>query len=411
MSAPTAPTIAFFSMDTAQHFGRLRTLIRAVTARGIAAVVFTSATFAADVERAGGRFVDLFAGRPLESADDESTPRSCRFVTFAGCYAGDVARELDALRPSLVVYDAFAVVGRVAARILGIPYVDLCAGHNVDPARFVPLLETDPHVLVSRRCHRAVATLRTRYGIDDASPFSYVSALSPFLNLYGEPPQYLSDVERRVFEPVAFWGSLPPLDEIAARSAAEPPPCFAAGDPTALKVYVSFGTVVWRYYTPEAVAALHAIAECMAAMPKVRALISLGGAEIDADTRRAVSRPNVAVESYVDQWAVLRHADVFITHNGLNSTHEAIFNRVPMISYPFFWDQPTMAEKCRLLGLAIPLTDSPCAAIDETRLRSALADLSSRREEMHAALTGAREWECEAIEKRDAVVDRLLDLV
>jgi len=66
-------------------------------------------------------------------------------------------------------------------------------------------------------------------------------------------------------------------------------------------------------------------------------------------------KPNVRVVEYADQWEALRESDVFITHHGLNSTHEAVFNRVPMISYPFFGDQPALAAKCRRFGSAVPL--------------------------------------------------------
>ncbi len=411
VSRIAAPAVAFFSMGDAQHFHRLRSLIAAIAARGIAAHVFTDRQFAAAVERAGGRFVDVFAGRPLAGVDDESAPLPARFVTFAGCHAGEIAREVAALRPSLVIYEQFAVVGRVVARMLRLPHVNLCAGHAVEPARFLQVLASDPRVAISPRCHQAVETLRGRYGIEDASPFSYVSALSPFLNLYCEPPAFLTGAERRVFDPVAFWGSLPPLDEIVASLAAERPRFFAGDDPAGVNVYVSFGTVVWRYFARDALAALGVIADCLASMPHVRAVVSLGRAEIDGASRRALTKANVAVESYVDQWAVLHHADVFITHNGLNSTHEAIVNRVPMVSYPFFWDQPAMAEKCRAFGLALPLADSPRAPIAETHVRSALAETSSRRPAMRTALCRAREWELEVIANRDAVVERIVDLI
>ena len=49
---------------------------------------------------------------------------------------------------------------------------------------------------------------------------------------------------------------------------------------------------------------------------------------------------------------------VFVTHHGLNSTHEAIYHRTPMLSYPFFGDQPYLANRCRDLGLSVPLVDT-----------------------------------------------------
>ncbi|MGZ6989149.1 MAG: glycosyltransferase, partial [Thermoanaerobaculia bacterium] len=339
-------SVAFFSMPEDGHFRRLRPLISGVAGEGFQALVFTDSRYKESVERAGGTFVDLFGKYPLEAADGESLPIPCRYVSFAGHYAAQIIRDLERIRPSLVISDTFAVIGQVAANRLDIPYVNVCAGHNVVPAVFLRLLESDPRVRLAPRCLRAVEILRSQHGMPDASPFSYVAGLSPFLNLYCEPPNYLTEAERRGFEPVAFYGSLPPIEEIEeARLQSGPSPF--GGDRALTRVYVSFGSVVWRYYATQALAALQCLCDAFARMKELSAVISLGGARIEEEGLRKLTRSNVSVASSVDQWKVLQDTDVFVTHQGLNSTHEAIFHLVPMISYPFFWDQPALAEKCR----------------------------------------------------------------
>jgi MGT family glycosyltransferase len=404
----SAPRAALFAMPEAGHFGRMRPLIGDLVRRGIEAHVFTDRRFAADVERAGGRFVDVFAKRPLEGADDESLPIPCRYVSFAGRHGEEIAGDVRMIEPSLVVYDTFAVIGRVVARLLDLPYVNVCAGHNMDPSRFLAQLRADPRVSISPSCHRAVETLRERYGVADASPFSYVSGLSPFLNVYCEPPAYLTQAERRAFEPVAFYGSLPSLEEIEARRRGGPPVFGDRGTET--KVYVSFGTVVWRYWATEALDALRAISRAVATMSDLRALISLGGTELDPESARELAKPNVAVSRYVDQWRALEEATTFITHQGLSSTHEAIFNGVPMISYPFFSDQPGLAARCRELGLAIPLGDSPRGPLTEQAVEAAFVQLAESREEVGVRLAEALDWEREVIASRSSVLDRILEI-
>jgi UDP:flavonoid glycosyltransferase YjiC (YdhE family) len=243
-------SVAFVSMLAEGHLRRLLPLVSGVAARGVAAHVLTH-----------GRFVDLFGPYPLEDADPVSFPIAMRSVAYAARYVEDVERELEALRASLVVYDTFAMVGRLAATRMGLPYVNVCAGHNVDPPRFQQILASDPRVSVSRECLEAVERLRARYGVPDASPYSYVDGVSPYLNVYCEPPEYLRGEERAVFEPVAFFGSLPSPEEIAARDRARAPSLF--GGDAALRVYVCFGTAVWRSYPSEALAALDAIAEAL----------------------------------------------------------------------------------------------------------------------------------------------------
>ena len=44
--------------------------------------------------------------------------------------------------------------------------------------------------------------------------------------------------------------------------------------------------------------------------------------------------PNFMIEWIVEQMAVLANADLFITHGGINSAHEAMLNGVPMIVLP-----------------------------------------------------------------------------
>lgn len=106
-------------MDSTGHFNRLRPIVAGLSERNVTPQVFTSRRFAAEVERCGGRFVDLFDGFSVDDADSESLPFPCRGVSFAGFRADEIQRRVDALGASLVVYDAFAVVGRAVAHGLG----------------------------------------------------------------------------------------------------------------------------------------------------------------------------------------------------------------------------------------------------------------------------------------------------
>ena len=390
-------TAVFFCMDQEGHNRRLFRVVAGLARRGVTCHVFTHERFAIDVARAGGTFVDLFAARPLPARSPDLVPNPCRYVVYAGDHTAGVAKEVAALRPSLIVYDTFAVIGRAVALTLGIPYVNVCAGHNVSPDRVPALLTSYPTVAISPACHQAVEVLHDRHGMDDASPFSYVTGLSPFLNVYSEPSAYLTDEERQPFEPVAFFGSLP----------AEPPsPASGAAhfrEDAELKLYVSFGTVVWHYFADRAIEALRSISAAVATRPEVDALVSLGRGTVSAAVQDELAHPaNVCVEDYVDQWSVLGEADAFVTHHGLNSTHEAVFNGVPMLSYPFFWDQPSLARRCQEFDLAVPLEPGG-VAVD-----AALEQVACPR--MERGLAAARRWELEAIANRESVVDRIVAL-
>lgn len=396
------PVVAVFAPEAHGHFARMRGVIAGLAAQGAAVHVFTARRFAAEVREAGGRFEDLFGPHPLEAADDESMPVVSRYVTYAAHYAEAVVRDVAAIGPSLIVYDTFAVIARVVANALGLPAVNVSAGHNLAPGPAIEALEADPRVATSERCVRAVETLRERHGITDASPFSYVSGLSPHLNLLCEPPQWLTAAERRVFEPYAFFGSLRAVDVL---DAPRQPGGFRDGAP---KVYVSLGTVPWWYWPGVVIDTLETIAVAIGREADV--LISLGGLAVAEERVAALRRAGATVAEHADTWAALGEADVFVTSQGLNSTHEAIYSRVPMLSYPFFADQPVLAELCERFGVALPLVDEPRAELYPNRLRAALAEVAERRTEFDEALERARAWEVAVIESRGAVLERMLDL-
>ncbi|MGE0704238.1 MAG: glycosyltransferase, partial [Vicinamibacterales bacterium] len=311
--------------------------------------------------------------------------------------AADIAR----LNPALIVYDSFMVVAPLVGRRLGIPYVSMRAGHAQVPGPAIAAIAAEPSVAISAACLDAVRRLRDEHGLEDATPFAYLAGVSPHLNLYPEPSQYLDAGQAAAFAPIAFFGSL------TLHRAAEAVPIFPG---SGLKnVYVSFGTAVWRYYADSALGAMGVLADAAAASD-VEMVISLGGYDAESTARHRIGRRHVRVETYVDQEAALREADIFVTHHGLNSTHEAAFQGVPMLSYPFFGDQPSMAACCQSLGFAMPLSSGLRQPLDLQGVVDRFQAVVAHRQELTARLRQAREWELDVMESRASVIDRMLAL-
>ena len=82
--------------------------------------------------------------------------------------------------------------------------------------------------------------------------------MSPDLNLYCEPPEFLPACQRGPFEPLAFFGSVCPEDATPGDARVFP---LVGGSRPALRVYASFGTIVWRFFEDQALAALEALAD------------------------------------------------------------------------------------------------------------------------------------------------------
>lgn len=390
---------AVFAIPEANHFRSLGTVVAELVAAGVEARVYGHADYAHVARAAGAEFVDVYARFPRDAVDAVSKPNPARQVTWAAAHADELLREVAAFGADLVVADAFAVIGRIASTVLELPYACIIPGHNMDPARVVPALYDDPRLALAPACHEAAERLRERYGWEDASPFAYYH-LSPDLNVYGEPAGFLPEGARAAFEPVAFWGSLPP-----AVAGTEP----RAPQRPARRVYAAMGTISWRYYPDQCHAALRAVAEAARARG-LEAVLSLGGTDVDERTIAALEAPNVRVARWLDQFEELRSADVFVTHCGRHSVHEACLLGVPMIAYPCFGDQPGMAARCDELGVAVPLAGELLGAVSADDVEAALDRAAGEAPAMDAALERARRWELETIAGRPAVVERIMAL-
>jgi MGT family glycosyltransferase len=109
---------------------------------------------------------------------------------------------------------------------------------------------------------------------------------------------------------------------------------------------------------------------------------------------------NILLQERVPQLEVLKRADLFITHSGMNSTSEAIKYGVPMICIPLEADQPFVAKRvCELsLGVRIDprsisadkIADSVDKVLSETNFKKNMKDLSKLSSNYHGSVEGAR---------------------
>lgn len=68
---------------------------------------------------------------------------------------------------------------------------------------------------------------------------------------------------------------------------------------------------------------------------------------------------NIYAYSFVPQIEVLSHADVFLTHCGMNSINEAMSLGVPMVAMPYLNDQLTNAKQIVKCGLGVQTRSFP----------------------------------------------------
>ncbi len=64
---------------------------------------------------------------------------------------------------------------------------------------------------------------------------------------------------------------------------------------------------------------------------------------------------NFIVRKYVPQLELLKYVNIFITHGGMNSVSEGLYNNIPLIVIPQFADQPAVAARVKELGAGVIL--------------------------------------------------------
>lgn len=255
---------------------------------------------------------------------------------------------LDAVRefqPDLIIYDFFSLEGNLAGRLLDIPYwcsIPAMIG-PFDNQGYRDKKFDDP---VNQK---ALDEIKSKYGLkiekDEVEMVSDGFHLPGLINLVWSFRELTISNFRddRSSSPFVFVGNLRG-DNYEKTNYINKKPL----------IYFSLGTVVmdnlWNQQaeTREKLTGfIRKLAEIWREKNYQIIFTTQGKKVLD------VYPDNWWVYDSVDQVEILSRADLFITHGGSNSFHEAVMQKVPMIVIPFFGDQLLVADRTEQLGLGI----------------------------------------------------------
>jgi len=112
-------------------------------------------------------------------------------------------------------------------------------------------------------------------------------------------------------------------------------------------VYISLGTIA--NHNPGF------FEKCFVAFGQMDLLIILSVGDLNIIKSLHDVPDNFIVREYVPQLEILTKAAIFITHGGMNSVHESLYNSVPMIVVPQHDEQAMVAERVDKTGAGIYL--------------------------------------------------------
>lgn len=355
--------IVFFCIPAWGHTNPTVEVVRQLTDMGHQVRYYSFEPFRGKLEAAGAEVICCDEALPPQPKDlDKKLGRDfaalVEMVTDTTLtLERKICRELEEFQPDVVVSDSVCFWGKLFARKLGIPYVcstTTFAFNQQSAALMKPKAgELLRSLLGMPRIGRKMALLR-QHGY----PVEKVTDL-----LQNDNETNTIVYTSRDFQPMAetfsehyaFVGpSLPEREE----------PVPAKSRPL---VYISLGTVIH-----DRMRFCQNCAEALASMD-VDAILSVGTTENLAAL--GVLPPNIQAAERVDQLAVLRRADVFLTHCGMNSASEAIWYGVPTVLDPQQSEETAVADRMEELGMGLRLRSEDPDHIRAT-LEKVLADPS-----------------------------------
>jgi MGT family glycosyltransferase len=359
--------IVFLNFPAQGHTNPTLPMVKELVARGETVVYYSFNEFRASIEATGAEFRSC--DQPLSIDPHHPDPNMFRFgvqlLQTAQMLVPQLLPRVEADKPDVIIHDSLCSWGLIIARFLKIPAIcstttfavnsRIAAQSVMDVVRFLGMIVTTlPEQLAFERIKRE---MRTAYG----------TAPKAVMDMYRNESDMTLVYTSSKFQPFAamfpskyhFTGAS--IDE----SLAEPHALAPLNLPSGKRIiYVSLGTL-FNDNMPF-------FKLCFDAFSSINAHVVLSVGKKNAIEDFGTIPANMSVHSFVPQLALLRQCDLFITHGGMNSVHEALWFGVPMIVVPQASDQLFVARQVEAVGAGMRIENNH---VTVGRLRSAAEKL------------------------------------
>lgn len=344
----------FLNIPAHGHVNPSLPLVAELVKRGEQVVYVNTEEFRKPVESAGAQFVPYPPENGLKELLDNAsrgdlTRNALALVQIGENLLPSVRQLIEAEKPDYVIYDSLAGWGKMGAQLYKLPTIATISTFAVSMDALPPMTPGALFTIFAGFARRMpkywqlARRIRQAYGV---RPVSLTEAL-----------MCLGDLNivftSRDFQPGAshFGDS---FKFVGPSIGARPPQADFPFDLLTSErpiIYISLGTINNQN--------LVFYRQCFEAFGGYPAQVVLSaGKQTDIAALGAVPQ-NFIVRDFVPQLEVLERTQVFITHGGLNSVHEALMESVPMVVIPQHVEQAIVARQITSKGAGVALGDKP----------------------------------------------------
>lgn len=342
--------VLFVNTGSEGHINPTLQVVEKLVSRGEEVVYFSIESFRDRIEKTGAtvRTIDeqKFLKAFLSGGRNYLSERINGLLHTADVIIPNVLEQIEGEHFDYIIHDSMFGCGHIIAQILKLPAINSCTSFAQDEKSFEQMLDhlsKDIPVEVQDKIHNDFESLTKgiaeKYGVEINSQYEVfcnpapltivytIKEFQPFGDMFDETfkfvgPSISTQIKNKEFDITTLEEKSP--------------------------IYISLGTVFNE--------ALDFYKLCMKAFENSdhTIVMSIGNKTKISDLGNIPK--NFIVKNYVPQTKLLAYAKLFITHGGMNSTHEGLYNGIPLIVIPQSADQPVIAKQVENLGAGIKLS-------------------------------------------------------
>ncbi|EKN71733.1 macrolide glycosyltransferase [Neobacillus bataviensis LMG 21833] len=337
--------VLFINAGSEGHINPTIGVVEELISRGEEVVYFTIEDFRERIEKTGAivrtldgqQFIKAF----ISGGRNNLLERINGLLFTADIVIPSVLGQIEGEHFDYIIHDSMFGCGRILAQILKLPAINSCTSFAQTEAQFDNMFEQLSKKIPAEtfsEFQRLTARIEEKYGIKILSPYEVFCNPAPLTIVY----------TTREFQPFgeAFDHTYKFIGpSISTRFIQE------NFDLTAIKgkgpIYISLGTVFNQ--------AIDFYKLCFKAFGNTDHTVVMSIGEKARASDLGEIPKNFIVKNYVPQTEVLKYTKLFITHGGMNSTHEGLYYGVPLIVIPQGADQPIIAGQVAKIGAGMQL--------------------------------------------------------